>query len=60
MYQIIFVGKPYDGMLLASESNEHDAIIEARRLWVKYLTSFDPVCGGIMIVCPDGSVLENW
>lgn len=62
-YDIHWVGGNRDGEILAQvDENEKNAGLIAERLadelWKKHEDEFDPVCGGIGITNPDGTIHE--
>lgn len=59
-YEVIFVGAPKDGEVLATFNDEMDAIKFARQYWDDHKDEFDQVCGGVAIMDPDGHTVENW
>lgn len=60
MFEVIWVGDPWDGQLLGSFKYENDAIKFAMIMCNAFDDVFDPCWGGISIISSDGDVVMDW
>lgn len=60
MYRVIWVAGERDGEELARFEKEIDATNFAIVFEAEHEEEFDPGCGGVAIIGPDGNEVINW
>lgn len=58
MFEVYWIGGEKDGQTVGRFETEREAIKFANAFWKDHEEEFDPVCGGVGIVDPDGAVVE--